>query len=407
MRKLFFSLVLAFALATSAWAQAPGDRVRLRSPNAQGVPVHPASGDPAYVRWSNGTLGQVLSVDARTGWIEVESAGKRGWVTARYVTVVPATPESEPEPEATEALTYRVATWNLEHFREGASRGFPENTREGPSYGPRTDADFGRIAGIVKTDLGAKVLVLNEINGIPNQDRSVEMDRLIAKAGPSWQYRLTRAGGSQRVALMYDTAAVRLDRCHEITVAAENADGKDIFDRDPLACLLTFLEPGGQARNDLVVVGVHLASGQENVANHNRAMAVLRDRLESLFEGGSLPRAERDVLIAGDFNASRYDNRPEDFWTSYDAGGFAFRTLAPEDGELYPGTRLAGVPLSQRSQIDYLLGSARAGGLVDELVQLEAEVHSQLLGNGFDDFRQHVSDHLPVSVRIRVVQDDD
>ncbi|MGH6689060.1 MAG: hypothetical protein ACRD8O_15295 [Bryobacteraceae bacterium] len=65
------------------------------------------------------------------------------------------------------------------------------------------------------------------------------------------------------------------------------------------------------------------------------------------------------------------------------------------------------MPLFPRSKIDYLIGSARPGGVADELVQLEAEVHEHLLGSDFDDFREHVSDHLPVSVRVRITVDND
>ena len=122
---------------------------------------------------------------------------------------------------------------------------------------------------------------------------------------------------------------------------------------------------------------------------------------------GTFSSAERDVLIGGDFNANRYDNRLEDYWSGFDPTGLQFRTLSPDEDELYPGTRLAGVPLFPRSKIDYLMGSGRIGGIADELVQLEAEVHEHLLGDDFDDFREHVSDHLPVSVRIRIVADDD
>jgi endonuclease/exonuclease/phosphatase family metal-dependent hydrolase len=36
-----------------------------------------------------------------------------------------------------------------------------------------------------------------------------------------------------------------------------------------------------------------------------------------------------------------------------------------------------------------------------------AEVHEHSLGEAFDDYREHVSDHVPVSVRVRVVPDSD
>jgi hypothetical protein len=104
---------------------------------------------------------------------------------------------------------------------------------------------------------------------------------------------------------MFDTAAVRLGTCEEITVAQEKVQNADIFARDPIACSFTVLDATGAARNDLVVIGVHLASGQGLVANHNRAMDVLRDRLGGLFDGTPFASTERDVIIGGDFNANR------------------------------------------------------------------------------------------------------
>ena len=190
-------------------AQVIGNRVRLESQNAQGVPVHPAAGDNSFVRWGNGTIGHVVAIDAATGWIQVESATKRGWVTRTYVTVIPPDPE-EPDPTGPEVATYGVGTWNLEHFRDGASRGFPENTDGGPTYSSRTTADLERIADTIKTDLRAQILILNEINGMTNQTKSAEMDRLVAIAGPTWQYRITRSGVAQRIAIMFDTTSVRL-----------------------------------------------------------------------------------------------------------------------------------------------------------------------------------------------------
>jgi endonuclease/exonuclease/phosphatase family metal-dependent hydrolase len=407
------ALVLATVLMTPfLWlqvsAQAPGDRVRLNATHQDGVPVHPAAGDNSYVRWANGTIANVLAVDPPTGWIQIESAGKRGWATRRYLTVLPPDPDPDDSDDGPELLTYGIAAWNLEHFHDGATRGFPENGNGGPSYGTRSAADLTQIADIIRTDLRARILILSEINGQAGLTTSVEMDRLIAATGSTWQYRLTRAGNAQRIAIMFDTAAARLGICEEITVAEERVQNSDIFARDPLACSFTLLDAAGAARNDLVVMGVHLASGQDKVTNHNRAMTVLRQRLAGLFSGTPFATAERDVIIGGDFNANRYDNRIEDFWTDFDPMGFRFQTLSPAEDEDYPASRLAGVPLFPRSKIDYLMGSTRTGGISDELVQLTAEVHTHLIGeDDFDDFREHVSDHLPVSVRVRVVPDDD
>ena len=43
--------------------------------------VHPAAGDDSFIRSANGTIGQLVAIDAATGWIQVESA-------QRHVSVV-------------------------------------------------------------------------------------------------------------------------------------------------------------------------------------------------------------------------------------------------------------------------------------------------------------------------------
>ncbi|MGH9893880.1 MAG: hypothetical protein ACREA0_18230, partial [bacterium] len=359
------------------------------------MPIHPAAGDPSYVRWANGTIGAVRTIDPATGWFQVESAGKTGWITGRYLTVVSLDPD--PEPQEDEILTYAVGAWNLEHFHDGATRGFPENTFGGPSYNSRTDADFERIARIITTQLFAKILILSEINGRSGTKKSDELDRLLRFLGNNWAYELTAAGRSQRVAILYDSSTARKEKCVEIDVPPQQDNGKDVFERDPLACLFVLLDAAGQDKNDLIVVGLHLASGQQLVNNHNTAMEVLRTRLHQALADGTFPAGERDILIGGDLNASRYDNQVENFWEGYDNARFRFVTLAPADGTQYPGTRLAGVPLFPRSQIDYLMASGQTGGLVDELVQAVAHVHIELLASDFNDFRQHVSDHIPVT----------
>ena len=83
------------------------------------------------------------------------------------------------------------------------------------------------------------------------------------------------------------------------------------------------------------------------------------------------------------------------------------KTLSPEDGEEYLGTRLAGVPLAPSSKIDYLMFSNVTGGLGNDLVQSLAQVRQDLLPPNFNEWRQHLSDHIPVTVRIKIVADDD
>ncbi len=375
--------------------------MRLESANPNGVPVHPAAGDRSFERWKNGTIGTVTRIDPETGWFRVEANGESGWIVKKYLTVVHV--EEEPVAGA-EALAYVVGTWNLEHFRDGASRGFPENTHGGPTYGPRTQSDFQQIARIISEQLSTKVLILNEINGRMGAKESDELDRLVSLLGGNWEYELTESGRRMRIAILYDSNSVHKEKCIEFEVAEQTVDNKDVFDRDPLACLFTFLDPTGRRMNDLIVVGLHLASGQHNVNNHNQAMEILQDRVEEALGDGTFPAGEQDILIGGDLNASRYDTRTEDFWIGYDINDLEFVTLSPVNGPDYPGTRLAGVPLFPRSQIDYLLTSTE---LSEELVDPLAEVHLELLLSGFDEFREHASDHIPVTVTVPVTEDDD
>ena len=46
-------------------------------------------------------------------------------------------------------------------------------------------------------------------------------------------------------------------------------------------------------------------------------------------------------------------------------------------------------------------------GLIAELVLPMAAVHDELLPASFQDFRAVYSDHLPVTVRVRVLPDND
>jgi hypothetical protein len=92
---------------------------------------------------------------------------------------------------------------------------------------------------------------------------------------------------------------------------------------------------------------------------------------------------------------------------NYDADGFQFKTMSPEHGEDYPPTRMAGVPLFPRSRIDYILALGKDGGIIDGLVQWLAQVHTELLPTDFNEFRKHIGDHIPVTVRVKVVADDD
>ncbi len=376
-----------------------GDRVQLAAQNAAGVPVRDQPGDSQYYRWPDKTEGTVTAA-AQGNYVQVEASGKRGWILQKYLVALTA-----PAEEGTELVSIVVGAWNLEHMHDGEARGFPElvGVRALP---PRTLDDFAKIAEAIRDRLGTAVIMLSEIAGVPGQRTSVELDRLKGLLGPSWKYAIGSSGGingAQRVAILYDDARVEAISIEEISIPFDNTTGDDIFNRDPLIGYFRVRRNGDTPATDFLAVALHLASGQDKVANHNKAMERFRTELHAYCQARPALQNEKDILVGGDMNASRYDNKVENFWTNFDATGYKFATLAPDDGSEYLASRLKGNPLFPGSQIDYLFASAQLSGALTLPV---ATVHHELAANGdFLMYRRNYSDHFPVSVTI-VVRDD-
>ena len=306
---------------------------------------------------------------------------------------------------------YTVATWNLEYYSFTAKRGFPESTRGGPTYEARKDPHRDAIAAAIRDTIGAKIVVLNEVDGRKGPGGRYALKDLVQRLGSLWRSRIGLTGGrgsNQSIALLWDSRYAALNDYTEIEIKAERVDGKDIFDKDPLVGNFTLLRDG-ESMNDLLIVGLHLASGQRNTRNHDAAMGRLRKELQKLRgDHRVLPRSEADILLAGDLNANAFDDHAEQFFVEFNRGNW--RVLA-EAGN-YPATRLAGVPLQHGSPIDYVLATAKTdayGGLVgEEVTETVARVWTDLIENDdFGKFREVYSDHLPVSVCVRVMKDTD
>ena len=303
---------------------------------------------------------------------------------------------------------YTVATWNLEYYSYSRTRGFPEYTEGGPKYPAREPQQRRAVAEAVRTRIDARIVMLNEIEGKGVENGLTILGDLVKRLGKSWKFRMGTEGGNQRLAVVWDSRFARLNAYREITIEEVTVDERDIFERDPLLAHFTLLKEG-EPMNDLLVVGLHLASGQHRVLNHDAAMACLRKELKALRGNDPvLPASEADILIVGDLNANAFDDRPEQFFQDYNRG--EWRVLAREDS--YPATRLAGVPLNYGDPIDYILATAKSGefgGLLgEEVLEPEARVWTELIEDGeFAKFRKTYSDHLPVSVCVRLMKDTD
>lgn len=302
--------------------------------------------------------------------------------------------------------SYVVGAWNLEHFHEGAKRGFPEGTLRA-----RRTSDYQFIAATIK-QLDAKLLVLSEINGelVEQVDedgsfeevQSPELQKLIGMLGPTYDYVIADSGDAQRIAMLFDTAFVRLNEACETNFPNIKVQKKGLFDRQPLYAHFTFLEDG-QERNDLVVVGVHLASGQDHNKNHDRAMQKLVKELgDARAQEFCIPDDEFDVMIAGDFNANRFGGPKEEFWDEMEGAGW---DVLGDDAATYSATRLSGKPLGLKtSKIDYIIVSKGLAG--EEVTARDPTIHTELISTP-DQFRLKASDHLPITVKINLMGDSD
>ena|GEM_PF-1978437 len=436
----FLTAVLAilyitlFASPAVSADYADGDSIRLARPAKNGVPLHPGSGVRDVSEYLPDQAGAVVkSVDPKNNWIDIQSGSVSGWIVRKYIGEVKKqgtgawVPLAEPVRTARTLDTpppvretpgamppegwYTIGTWNLEHFRSGAPRGFPEYNYGGDRFPPRSMADYDSVATAIK-NLDAAVLVLEEINstrivaGADTAYVSIELDTLVMLLGSHWKYIIGGSHPMQNIAMVYNTSKARLNGYRETKFPNIKVQDKEIFDRQPLIANFTLLK-NDIPKNDLTVVGLHMASGQHLNANHDSAMTQIVSHLqERNVADKALPVNEKDIVITGDFNAGRFDKNKENFWDELELNGW---DVLADDENSYPATRLSGNPLKQgNSRIDYIIVTKGNGGLAgEEVIHPTATIHSELLRGDPVTYRRHFSDHIPVTVQVQVMEDGD
>lgn len=402
---LLILILLYSALGNGVQGQNVGETYLLERPGKT-IPGHPGPSNMSIsIRFEHGSRAEVLEFDSNSGWFLISVGGNEAWIVKKYFG---QRVNSQPTP-IPNVDSYVVGTWNLEWFHTTRTRGFPENTRGGPTYQARNETDYSWIANTISNDLNAAVLVLTEINaGIidteeGSETRSVELDRLLLYLGEEWDYIISESGNQQHVAILYDQNKVFLNCAVEITVDRQIVQNKDIFARDPLVAYFTVIRQGIQY-NDFVIVGLHLASGQRNNRNHDQAMTVLLTELDNLKNSGfCIPNNEEDIIITGDLNLSIFHSPNEQVIVDMEQGDY---DILADTGS-YPATRLKGEPLNPGSYIDYIIVSDEMRGNSREIRVSQATVHQELAGGNYYFFREHFSDHFPVTVQLHLVADDD
>lgn len=152
-----------------------------------------------------------------------------------------------------------------------------------------------------------------------------------------------------------------------------------------------------------MVVGLHLASGRALSRNHDSALSLLVDTLNVILSAaGGLLDGEIDILLAGDLNLDYFDNDPEEYLEAMVAAEWDL--LADRS---YPFTRLGAVPLRPNSRLDYLICTDAMRGPRRIIASPVAEVHIDIAQRDYDSYRRVLSDHMPITLKIRIVPDDD
>jgi endonuclease/exonuclease/phosphatase family metal-dependent hydrolase len=269
-------------------------------------------------------------------------------------------------PALARAEPLKIATWNLDWLtlRATPGHGLP------PDVIPRTDGDLDRLARYA-AELDADVIAVEEVDGRDAAARLFPPDR--------YSVHMTRDRVVQRVGIVV-RRGLHYDRNPDVT-----AIGADPSLRLRSGADITLHLAGG----DLRLLAVHLKTGcqdQPLARSRRRSCLELRAQIEPLQAWIAARQQENTAfLVLGDFN--RRMEPPDRFIT-------ALRQAAP----LVRATEGRSSPCwGNEAFIDHILlgGAARAWLAPDSLRVLTYREQG-------DAWRDRLSDHCPVSIRLQV-----
>jgi endonuclease/exonuclease/phosphatase family metal-dependent hydrolase len=270
---------------------------------------------------------------------------------------------STPLPTAERPKTARIATWNLEWF--GALG--------------RSDRDITRIAGIIK-ELQIDVLALEEITCPCTLEQ-------LAAALPEYDFFLSPQRIPQKLALMWRkdrVDSVEFDRKAYDAMRGAADTGLDYELRQPLVFRMRI------DKFDFTLVVVHLKSGteaQRSVEIRNIQYDTINEWLRGELEK---PDAERDIVIAGDFNSYNHGISSERLLA---AGHIVFTTTSLPEGA-YSDIWYDHEGKRNLSLIDHIAVTPdlRDGEFasIDPIRRWDEQI-------GREEYERGISDHLPVA----------
>jgi endonuclease/exonuclease/phosphatase family metal-dependent hydrolase len=266
-----------------------------------------------------------------------------------------------PTPSWADSL--KVATWNIEHLRDGFG--------EGPN--PRQQADFDRLKAYANI-LGADVIAFQEV------ENETAAERIFDPA----EYRIlvSERNHTQRTgfAVRRTLAVTRNPDLTALNTSGGLRHGVDIT-----------VTVGGQL---IRMLSVHLKSGcfDRPLTYNSDACQKLHQQVPVL-EGWIDARAAENIpfIILGDFNR-RFDAPQEGMWEEIDDGN-------PLNADLWRITE-GQEPLCWEREyaqfIDHIVFSRRAARWIDPYI------FEQIIYQEDDALKDSLSDHCPIAVTLDV-----
>ena len=295
----------------------------------------------------------------------------------------------------------RVTTWNIEHLGS-SGRGFGGGFGGG-SIPMRHHVDLQAIAVFIENTLQPDVLAVQEIARTGPNNTSLELDKIVAMIGDSWAYILAdEPTGTDMVnGFIWNNDKITVIEAFTISMPNIELAGKELFDRMPIALYFETKETGKTNRNDILLVNVHMASGQTNDENHAIAMIALEHALNGVLKDHEVKESDRVIL--GDFN----DN-PHKLTA---AGNPKYINTLYQHMERKGYTDLVDASLNftrmdsnLSSLIDHILVNNSAKNQISSTTAVR---YTPGDSSTFAAWRQTYSDHFPLSFMLEIEADDD
>lgn len=194
----------------------------------------------------------------------------------------------------------RITTWNIEHLGS-TGRDFGGGFGSG-SLPLRTDAQLDEIGEFIRDTLQSDVIAVQEVAKTGPNHTSLELDKITAHMGATWEYFIADAPDVADMVNGFIWNTDTVTALGQFTIDLPNIElaRKNLFDRMPVGLYLELNEPGQTDRTDIVLINVHLSSGQDKDENHAIAMIAIEHVLTSTLTANQI--AESDRVILGDFN---------------------------------------------------------------------------------------------------------